>query len=263
MARMASWRTEFGGYRYPVTEARIDRWLDQFQNADRDLAARVLDCVDFIAHEQMGEAFRSILNGLPGWHQLEEQRQGKWRFVAFSTSAGESGDAMLRLFRHANNLAGKQFNELFIYKSELLSENLGSEDTVVFVDDFSGTGDQVCEAWTNSLRELLPEGPSVFLILMSASAAARTRIETETKLVVNCYIELSASENIFSPKCKHFTPLEKRTLLTYCERADRNNPQGRGSCGLVIVFWHTCPNNSIPILHVRKRGWEGLFRRYD
>lgn len=39
--------------------------------------------------------------------------------------------------------------------------------------------------------------------------------------------------------------------------------QRRWTCGFVIVFAHTCPNNSIPILHVSHTKWQGLFRRYD
>ncbi len=37
----------------------------------------------------------------------------------------------------------------------------------------------------------------------------------------------------------------------------------RGDCGFVIVLAHKCPNNTIPILHARRAGWEGLFRRHE
>jgi len=262
MKRINSWLTDFVGYRHSVTEGRIDRWLGQFVRNDRDLAARVLDCIDFVSNEQMNAAFRFILASLDGWYADENLRRGKWRFVAFSTSAGESGDVMLHAFRIANRLNGRQYKDLFIYKSELLSENLDPQDTVVFVDDFSGTGDQACNTWPE-IQELLPGGPRVFLGLIAASNEACRRIEAETELNLIAKIRLVESDNIYSTECRYFTVDEKSRLLRYCRRADSQSPRGYGNCGLVIVFGHTCPNNSIPILYANHTRWEGLFRRYD
>jgi len=262
MERMRLWVNEFAGYRHTVNEGRIDRWLDQFQKKDRDVAARTLDAVDFVGAEQTAAAFRSGLAGLDGWDLVAKRRRGEWRFVAFSVSAGESGDSMLHRFRIANNLAGKQFDALFIHKSELLEANLSSEDTVVFVDDFSGTGDQATLAW-GELQELLPGNPKSYLVLVAASTIARRRIERDTGLKVVCHIELGDDSDIFGKECKYFSTDDKKDLLNYCTRADPKAPKGKGDSGFVIVFSHTCPNNSIPILHVRNKRWEGLFRRYD
>jgi hypothetical protein len=258
---MAQWTGLFSAYRYPVSEQRIGLWLDQFSNGDRDLAARILDCADFVTHQQMTTAFRSILKGLKGWDFDSKRRAGKWRFVSLSSSAGESGDSMLHQFRVANGLDKKRYAELFIWKSDLLRENLGAEDTVVFVDDFAGTGTQACTAWKENIEELLPGEPNVYLVLVASSVAARQRIGAETKLTVVPYITLSAQDDLFSHRCRHFNPAEKAKLLDYCKRADKKAPKGFGNCGFVIVFAHRCPNNTIPILHVQHNNWEGLFPR--
>lgn len=261
--RMASWVSAFLGYRHAISEARIDRWLDQFSRRDCDIAARTLDCVEFITHEQMTSAFRSILNRLDGWNIDESLRHGRWRFVAFSGSSGESGDSMLRVFRLANGLSSRRYNNLFIYRSELAKENLGPEDTVVFVDDFAGTGNQACDSWQKEFAELLSGKPVVYLVLVAASNFAIERIQNETDLTVVPHIELSPADNIFSARCSHFTRSEKDTIFRYCKRGDKRNPKGYGDCGFVIVFAHNCPNNTIPILHAYNQRWEGLFRRHD
>ena len=266
MARMTSWVSLFAGYRISVTEQRIDRWLDQFADSDRDAAARVLDCVDYFTHEQMASAFRSVLRGMDRWNMRQRERRGQWRFVAFSASAGESGDTMLHKFRLANGLGSRKHNQLFIYKSELLGQRLGPGDTVVFVDDFAGTGTQACNAWKDTLQELLPGRPRVFLVLVAASSAARRRIVADTEMMVAAHVELTEADEIFSTKCRHFSRREKHTILRYCRRADSASPRGFGDCGFVVVFAHNCPNNTIPILHARDPGgrrWEGLFRRHD
>ena len=260
--RMRSWLDTFAGYRYAVNEARIDRWLAQFEAADRDLAARILDSIDFISAGQTTQAFRAVLGGLTGWSIDQAERQGRWRFVALSASAGESGDTMLHRFRLANNLSGKQYKELFVYKRDLLQEKLGPDDVVVFVDDFAGTGHQVCEHWPE-LAELLPGAPLVYLALVAATHDAREKIEAETRLAVIPYIELTPQDNIFGDACPHFTAEEREVLLRYCAVANGRHPRGFGDSGLVAVLSHNCPNNSIPILHASHPQWEGLFRRHD
>src|SRR5258706_187568 len=107
MQRVRRWMADFPGYRITVTEQRIDRWIEQFRRADRDLAARVLDSVDFVSNEQIAAAFRSTLNSLPNWNIEGNRRNGTWRFVPMSSSAGESGDTMMHKFRLANGMSSK------------------------------------------------------------------------------------------------------------------------------------------------------------
>jgi len=261
--RLRGWVNEFAGYRHSVSEERILGWINQFSNGHRDLAARVLDSVEFITHDQIAAAFKSVLNGLDGWHRSPSRRKGKWRFVAYSASAGESGDSMLHKFRHANNLAGDTYNELFIHRSDLLREGLGSDDSVVFIDDFVGSGDQACNSWNNQFGELVAEVGRVYLIVVAARQQAVDRVQAETELEIVPHLHLGEKENIFNTACTHFNSGEKVTLLDYCNKLDRNNPKGHGECGLLLVFAHTCPNNSIPIIHKTKNNWEPLFRRYD
>jgi len=262
--RLAEWVALFAQYNHSVTIGGIERWLQLFRADDRDIAARILDCVHFITNEQIVAAFRSILSNLPGWDKDETRRSGKWRFVPFTASSGESGDTMTHKFRRANNLNFKKYNHLFVYKRDLLLEELTTEDSVVFIDDFSGTGEQVGKTWGETLQtELLPGKPNVFLVLVATSTAARTRIEEDTDLRVNSHIELTEEDNCFSPRCRHFSSHEKGIIENYCRRANNREPRGRGNCGFVVVFAHGCPNNSIPILHSYHPRWRGLFRRDD
>ncbi len=261
--RMAEWTSNFSGYRHAVTEHRIDRWLKQFDESHRDIAARILDCVDYIPQEQISASFRSLLLSLPGWNIDKSLRQGEWRFVGFTTSAGKSGDTMIQQFRVANGLAAPKHNELFVHMRDLLRENLSPNDNVVFVDDFAGTGNQVCETWAAEVAELLPGSPNTYLVLVAASSIARQSISDATGLTVTPSFELTESDNLFSDACAHFTAEEKTTMLDYCNRADRKSPKGFKECGFVIVFSHRCPNNSIPILHADHPRWRGLFRRYN
>jgi len=259
--RKRSWLDRFDGYRVAVTEARIQEWLKNFRVEDTDLAARILDAVIFLKAEDMEEALRKMVTRLPGWHKSEKQRRGKWRFVAYSISAGESGDTMLHRSRTALRMTGRKYDKMFIHKADLLSEELGTEDNVAFFDDFAGTGQQACRAW-RGLVELLPGNPKTYLILIAAGQRAVSRIGAETGLRVVTDRVLGPNEDIFSENCCHFTETEKGRLLEYCRRADSRDPQGYGNCGFVLVLAHKTPNNSIPALHANYGRWKGLFPRY-
>jgi len=261
--RFNRWITTFGTYRDTVATIQIDGWLNQFKTLDRDLAARILDSVEFVSHSQIRNGYFSTLNSIPGWNQDPTKRKGKWRFVAFSSSSGESGDSMLHSFRQANGLSGARYNDLFILKSNLVNERLGPDDSVVFVDDFAGTGTQACKTWENDIQELIAGDSNAYLVLAACNIQARKRIESETDLLVYSHTELSDKDNIFSYKCRHFNTKERHNLLRYCKIANRKYPKGYGECGLIIVLVHNCPNNSIPVLHAYHPKWRGLFRRYD
>lgn len=265
--RYKGWISRFGSYRATISSTIIESWLHQFSSvADQDLAARVLDAVEYYGQSQIHAAYRQALAALNGWHPSAAKRKGRWRFAAMSGSAGESGDSMLHNFRLANNLDGKAFNELFISRSDLLRESPTADDTVVLVDDFSGTGTQVCEAWIDpalSFGELLAGVGKVYLIVVAASKAARKRISDETEICLMPAHELSERDNVFSDQCKHFTKAEQTTLLYYGKIADQKHPKGFGDCGFVVVFQHRTPNDSIPILHADHRKWTALFPRHD
>jgi hypothetical protein len=170
---------------------------------------------------------------------------------------------MVHSFRLANNLDSNIHNALFIRPRDLLAEKLSAEDTVVLIDDFSGTGEQICGVWQRSFEELLPSEPRTFIMLLGASTNARRRIVSETRLRPILGFQLTERDNIFSDGCTHFSPAEKERVLHYCQIAGGQEPAGFGDCGFVIVFAHRCPNNSLPVLHRTHGGWTAIFPRHD
>jgi hypothetical protein len=273
--RFQHWIHRFGSYRAGIINVTIQSWLDQFQTADRDLAARVLDAIDYYGQTQIQAAYRQALGTFTGWDKDPAKRQGRWCFAAMSGSAGESGDAMLYQFRLANGLDSRRMNDLFVSRSDLFRrtlltpedpKKLGEDDVVVLLDDFTGTGKQVCDAWNDpetSFGSLLAGVGRVYLIVVAASRAARDKIANETSITLVPAHELHEGDNVFSNRCPHFSTRDRRNLLRYGAIADRKNPKGFGECGFLIVFQHRAPNNTIPILHADHTDWTGLFPRHQ
>jgi hypothetical protein len=260
--RRRRWTGNFSTYRHQISEQSLGDWIEQFASEHRDVAARLLDAVDFYSVDRISGAFITALAALPGWHRDKQNRTGKWRFAGLSRSAGESADAMMHRFRVANRLDGNNFNELFIHPSQILLEELGADDTLVLIDDFVGTGDSVCLAWKESFAELVSDIGKVYLVVVAAIVDGRARVGTETSITCVPGQELSNGDNFFAAQCSEFTNAEKVAILKYCKRAHKKEPKGYKDCGLVVTFQHRCPNNTLPIFHVENNRWTGLFPRH-
>jgi hypothetical protein len=258
--RLTSWLERFRFYREPPDKIAIERWLERFSEAHRDVAARVLDSVEILSEREILNAYRTMLSGLPNWNIDPRQRRGRWAFVGFG-GAGESGPSMLRLFREANGMTSRAYDQFFHSPTDLPSLQLTAEDQVVFVDDFAGTGDQVCRTWP-VLQELIASEARCYLILTAATEDAISKIASRTSLVIMVSYRLTACDNLFNEECEHFSGEEKNVILSYNRKADRRNPRGYGNCGLLFILSHKTPNNTLPILHAHHRRWRGLFPRY-
>ncbi len=259
-ARMAQWAKRFRYYRQPPDIEAIDSWLSSFKGDTKDVAARILDCVEVISDAQIQAGYRSSLEQIPGWVRTKRERDGAWYFAGFGF-AGESGQAMVRTFREANKLNDTRQDDLFCTIADIPSKKLTAADTIIFIDDFCGTGTQICTRW-DTIGMLIGSDAECHLIVTAATDDAIAKIEDKTPLKVHAHIHIHPNENFFSERCTRFTPAEKNAIFPYCKIADAKNPRGFRDAGLLYVLNHKTPNNSIPILHANHSQWTGLFPRY-
>jgi hypothetical protein len=260
-ARMTQWVRRFRYYRQPPDEEAIRSWLESFREGSRDVAARILDCVEVISESQIQAGYRSSLRKIPGWAPTKRERDGNWYFAGFGY-AGESGQAMVRIFREANKLNDARHDDLFCTVADIPSKRLTAADTIVFIDDFSGSGQQVCDRWNKNGIGFLVADAQAHLVVTTATDDAIKKIEKETTLTVHSHYRLHANDNFFSERCDRFTQAEKNAILHYCKIADATHPRGFHETGLLYVLQHKTPNNSLPILHANHAQWTGLFPRY-
>ncbi|MFT3987253.1 hypothetical protein [Aestuariivirga sp.] len=259
-AQLSGWAERFRYYRHPPNSGEISSWLLRFGKKDRDVACRMLDHVEVVSEIEIQKAYKSCASKIPGWSSIKKNNGSRTFIVGFG-KAGESGDAMVRLFREANGLSNKKFDHLFCAASELPGKLLTAFDNVIFVDDFSGSGKQIQEVWP-VLEELIASEAKCYLILTAMTTVAKNRVSKIKRLKIVVGKVIKNNKNIFDAGCDIFSSKEKERILAYCRIADKRNPKGFGECGLLYVLSHKTPNNSIPILHANHAKWIGLFPRY-
>lgn len=259
-ARMPGWLEAFKHYRAPPTSTKIGEWLDLFRDEHKDLAKKVLDNVTVVGEMDILTGYKAALKSIPGWHIDPTKREGNWFFVGFG-KPGESGPAMLRLFREANNLAYARYDTLFRTLSELASLELEAKDHVIFVDDFSGSGKQVLKMWP-TIEEMVASEASCYLVLTALTDLARRDIERDTELHILAKYDLDPSFSLFHENNTSFTDDERDVIESYCAFADPSNPKGVGNLGVMFVLSHKSANNCLPILHINTPQWRGILPRY-
>jgi len=239
-----------------LTRAKVIRWLKQVSQRSRPLAAKVLQSIDYYADSNIHSMARQLAEAT--YAEYSEVKKGRIYFVPI----GGVGSGAQQVARHLRSVRSVPkacvIDPLKLYQKP--SEEI---EVIVAFDDFSGTGQTIREWWDNNESIILPKQAELVVGLLVLSQKARPSLEgiTEQIMVVD---ELLAEGNVFDQDCTRFSQPEKRALLTLCKKTGCTPEyvKGRGECGLLVVFKHGCPNNSLPILWHEKDGiWDALFQR--
>jgi hypothetical protein len=257
--QLEEWVKRFAGYRQAPTKDILREWLSHFQAEHLSIAYKVLDAVMVVTEREIHQGYRDVMTSLPGWSKSAADRDGRWFFVGVG-GAGESGSAMLRMFREANGLTSVSWQEYFKMPRELPRLALTAYDHVVFVDDFAGTGRQIVNYWP-LMQELVASEAACYLLLTALTNDAELNITRNTDLDVRAPLKLEKAANIFADECDLFNDDERQVLENYGKIAWTAFPKGFGDCGLTLILSHKTPNNTIPILHANHVNWKGPFPR--
>lgn len=238
-----------------MNEARIVRWLIQFHDHDLDLAVRVIRAIRYVNGVNIRTMTKQLFEIADD--ELREQGFQKVALVPVGDAGAGSG-TVVRVLREV--IRGRSgFRVMGMLAVAKLQP--GDVDAILFIDDFSGTGETLEKWWENVEPTVRPTNAAVYMGLLLLNEPARGRIETFAQIIA--VEELAAEENVFHDDNKHFSAPEKETILAQCRMtgAKPRYEKGRGECGLLLSFKHGCPNNSLPILWHQSETWRALFKR--
>ena len=238
-----------------MKEGKILRWISNFSDENLDLAVKVLREIRYYSSHNIWSMTRNLANivGL-------EFASIPWNRVIFVPIGGPySGSATLaRVLRDTRMVSKKNIK----YMAELEKMSSAQLGALVFIDDFSGTGDSLKEWWVNIEPIVLPKNVPFALGLLVLNYRARAVIEDFIDRIYSID-ELRETDNVFFEYSKQFSSKEKSMLLRYCEstRCSDEYVRGYGACGLLLAFKHGCPNDALPILWHESATWQPLFKR--
>lgn len=264
MSRTTQIQTEYGeaieeavirfGDHEDMNVSRVVRWLAQFEDADLPLAVQIIRAVHYFNGINIRTMTRQLFDITV--EELKRRRLRRAAFVAVGTIGAGSG-TVARVLRDAIN--GTRHRMLSMLDVAKLQR--GAVDAIVFIDDFSGTGESLEKWWENVEPIVRPTNSEVFVGLLVLNERAYKRIRAFAQVLA--VEELTANENMLAPESSTFSEEEKPRVFEYCQRTGCGSKYeaGWGQCGLLIAFKHGCPNNSLPVLWFHDGNWRSLFNR--
>ena len=243
-----------------IGKETIIKWINQFEIEDQDTAFSILRKIKYYSSTDMIQLCQ--LN-FSNWIIDCDANVKNTVFIPLG-GAGKSGSMVGYLFRMANSLSKVSFYSLYeIEKCGYVFDKRIKD--LVFLDDYSGTGDQFLK--DEILKNILlhTEGKlRVSFLPVVMSRRAKNRIESNTNINIYCN---QVRED------REYSDSESALIRRYGKGLFVNKGEdlrfGWGNMGETIAFFYNVPNNTLPIIWSKghsdetKRNWIPLIPRVN
>lgn len=243
-----------------IGKYQINDWLNQFQNnRDKAIAISIFEKIQYYDASTVMDLCRlSYIQ----WAIKNKTTYESVMFIPLG-SAGKSGQMIGYLFRTANNIpVSHMCSEL-----DAESRDLTKVTHIIFLDDFSGTGDQFLknkcvQTMLANISKMKLNTPKLTFISLVITKDAKEKIETATQIEV-----ISQQIRWKSRYSEDELELIERYGRGLFINKGKDLLWGWGSIAESIVFYHNVPNNTLPIIWsseyspVTKKKWIPLFPR--
>jgi hypothetical protein len=271
------------------------RWIENFDRADRHLAAHLLNAFLYFSEPLVDQMFAAAVQGLSSLVlQIEPsffRIQSDWKafldsaVVTYVTGEDPNPTDSGQLFsRKARQVVGIPESSILSPQDAVVRLLTDIARPVIFVDDFVGSGSQFVHTWQRSIR--VPGGADVsfdklalltrhrfFYCPLLCTELGLRRITREcpavtlapAHIVPSRYSALAIDSVVWPPD---LLPLGS-AFIERCSAAAGipNDPgavddwRGFAGLGLAIAFSHSVPDASLPLFYWEKNGWAPLIRR--
>ena len=263
-----------------ITSDHVRLWLEQFGKPSKQrLMFAILQHLHFYSNSAIRNKLKEldtvVRSGL-GRTIKSGQRKRADILVSFYDHMGKSGARFANLYADVAGIYVKNI----VPKSEIMNRIEEDDEikAIVFLDDFVGTGESAI-GYLHQIDDILHSTEmkrrSELKIVFSAVVAFRdgwSKLETEvdnlrSNIILHYCEMLDSSDKVFSRNAGIYNTDDEREEAKKIAFDKGKNlvkkwPLGYGDLELAIVFEHSCPNNSLPILWSESSNWIPLFKRH-
>lgn len=250
-----------------IEYSHVLRWLSNFDDSDQNLAIEILSKIDYYSYDRMLSVIQNNID------RILPDSSRRCVFLPIG-EPGKSGGSILYLCQQVQKDKSVYVNNI----EEALSFLRNPNHILVFVDDIIGSGNTFCN-WLkgkvntvglgDQLKELIDQS-RIKLISIAVLEYGKNKINSEYPQieVLGEYTHklFLKSGSIFGGYIKMKRMREfcyKYGIMVY-----RQCPLGYQNSQVLIVFSHTTPNNTLPIvwsnsnINGRRASWYPLFPRF-
>lgn len=246
----------------PLSLLAGNRWLNQFESGDRQLAGKLLDSVIYISESKTREIL--VQQNAELMRRLNEIGLPAKKLVYVQVhDAGSSSPVMLNLLRDAAKLEKLGCKFVDAHDSLRLNRIMNElgEGALIYVDDFVGTGNQFCSERDFAAQSFVGSF-SEFILAPSICEEALERLNERGIQAFSGHMH-SKAERPLHAESTLFSLTEKQRLTKVCNKVSKF---GLGYKGLatMVVLYRNAPN-TIPIVFrgdTNQTTFKGIFPRY-
>jgi hypothetical protein len=230
-----------------VTFALVWKWLSQYSWNDQKLLRKLLRQVIYLSEDKIRKALVETNAKLLKYLKAEGLKEEQIIYVSID-DAGSSSPAMLNLLRDIARLQKGKFllldskntGDIFAKTSFL------GEGAIVYVDDFSGTGDQF-EGTRLFIAQYIVGNFTEFFLAPCVCEEAKGALEN---MGIQPRYDLlhTRAERPLLDENSLLTSDERQRLIDLSIKIDRANYLGYGGLATMVVAYINAPDSTPPIL---------------
>jgi hypoxanthine phosphoribosyltransferase len=268
-----------------ITNEDVRNWIGQRKSfREQRLLFKLLQNVRFVSEEEVREKVR-IAHSIVKKHTtpFTPETRSQRRFdviVTYVDGPGKSGSRYADRYAEENLISTtcvadpKYFSEKVIEHEEKRGVVING---VVIIDDIVATGNSLAENIEtfvkNNAQFVKDRNISVVAVSLLSTREGDERVRRALhrikgvdvdfracEIIENRYYAFGSNNNIWSSAEE--AEQAKDMIRGIGLQLSKTAPLGFGDLGLVVVFYDTCLNNTLPILHAGKSSvWSPLFER--
>lgn len=259
----------------------VRAWLAQIgPNTSQRILYKILKSIEFVSEEQVREMVRQLHSQVKFVTSVFSQPTRSQRrydlLVTYIDGPGKSGAAYASKYAEENLISSQCVIERGSFASAALeAEKKAVINGIVIVDDVAGTGgslsDNLKHFFHTNAEFLRSRDIPVVVAVMYATKVGEERIRDTISEIGYAKADLRICRSI-SEKQRVLERADvwddedernhaRRLVESAGRQVYKDNPLGYGGLGLTLVFFDTCPNNTLPILHSYGKNWFPLFQR--
>ena len=244
-----------------IGNAEYEKWISQFETEDIPFIEILVSNIKYFSLKKTEQHILNLYNLImPEINSIDTVLFVPVGYVV------KSGSFVAYSFKKLNQIQENKF----IPYSDLNSDVLQGIEHLVFIDDFIGTGHQCCEVWRDLSTKLKQFNANPKLIYATLVSTQNGKIEVEEKtsfkvitssIYENTEIPFHKDSKIFNDD---FIKERTRELVTkYGKDLYPKYPLGYKDNSLLIGFYYSTPNNTLPIFWSSHNNWKPLLTKGD
>lgn len=259
-------------HQHAITPIKVRNWLTQFSDIEIPIALKVLENLKFFSIHDIINEYDKLLDKI-----LSQVDPIEKIFILGAGEFGKSGTTMIYFLQKTQTFQSNSHRlKILQHHKKIKSQGVKEQSHIIFLDDLVGSGESIVKYYQNEIRhQLIKERFEINIHILcvaymkEAERFVMSKI-SKAKLYGTAYFKAFSRHSLAFGKGHQMIATREicykygKNLFTKTDHLTRItsiHPLGYKDSQSLIVFAHSVPNNTLPIIWSSKGTWIPLYPR--